>query len=210
MGMLFDRPSGRRLFSWPTNGSRPVEYQRELHGSTPQHGRHSRTEQIMTNDGGVHELFGRFIKAWGDNNAAVYAACFTEDSDYVSYDCTRSAGRAVMQDAHDRLFRGVLTGSILVGEIESIRYLNPDTALIHANASVLTPWRSKLPRGRLRVKHSLRCGPTSAGCSLRCTTDRCTRTDPCARFDARTNGAIYEGLLGPSSRLGRARAGGAV
>jgi uncharacterized protein (TIGR02246 family) len=104
---------------------------------------------MANDDSGIHELFGRFIRAWGDNDAAAYGACFTEDSDYVSYDGTRSAGRAAMQDAHDRLFRGVLAGSILVGEIESIRYLNPETALIYANASVLMPWRSELPRGRL-------------------------------------------------------------
>jgi uncharacterized protein (TIGR02246 family) len=104
---------------------------------------------MMTNDGGIHELFVRFIKAWGDNDAAAYAACFTEDSDYVSYDGTRASGRADMQEAHDRLFRGVLAGSILVGEIESIRHLGPDVALVYANASVLMPWRSELPRGRL-------------------------------------------------------------
>ena len=54
-----------------------------------------------------------------------------------------------MQDAHDQLFRGVLAGSRLVGEIESVRHLNPTTALIHANASVLMPWRSRLPKRRL-------------------------------------------------------------
>ena len=54
-----------------------------------------------------------------------------------------------MVESHDRLFRSVLTGSALVGEIESIRYPVPDVAIVHATGSVLIPWRSKLPRRRL-------------------------------------------------------------
>ena len=164
----------------------------------------------MTNDGGIHELFGRFMKAWGDNNAAAYAACFTEDSDYVSYDGTRSAGRAVMQDAHDRLFRGVLTGSILVGEIESIRYLNPDTALIHANASVLTPWRSKLPRGRLS-RQTLVAVRTDVGwlfTALHNGRVRPVQIPAPGSMPARM--ARFMGNLAHRLGLGRARAGGAV
>lgn len=43
-----------------------------------------------------------------------YGACFTDDSDHVSYDGTRAAGRLPMQHAHEQLFRGVLAGSALV------------------------------------------------------------------------------------------------
>lgn len=105
--------------------------------------------ELTKADTEIRELFDRLLTAWGDNDAAAYGACFTEDSDYVSYDGSRAVGRADMQHAHDQLFRGVLSGSRLVGEIESIRHLSPDTALVHANASVLMPWRSELPKRRL-------------------------------------------------------------
>ncbi|WP_088288285.1 SgcJ/EcaC family oxidoreductase [Kineosporia sp. A_224] len=94
-------------------------------------------------------LFERMCAAWTAGDAAAYGACFTEDSDYVSYDGTHARGRAPMVDNHDRLFRGVLTGSALVGHIESIRHLGPDVAVLHATGSVLMPWRSRLPRRRL-------------------------------------------------------------
>ncbi|SCL45533.1 conserved hypothetical protein [Micromonospora citrea] len=97
----------------------------------------------------IRELFDQLLRAWTDNDATAYGACFTEDSDYVSYDGTRAAGRAPMQDAHDRLFRGVLAGSALVGEVESIRAVTPDVAIVHGTGSVLMPWRSRLPRRRL-------------------------------------------------------------
>ncbi len=104
---------------------------------------------MPNDDADITALFDRLMLAWTDNDAAAYGDCFTEDCDYVSYDGTRAAGRRPMQHAHDQLFRGVLAGSALVGGIESIRHLGPDVALVHGTASVLMPWRRRLPRRRL-------------------------------------------------------------
>jgi uncharacterized protein (TIGR02246 family) len=104
----------------------------------------------MTNDDTrIQNLFDDMLAAWTKGDARGYGACFTDDSDYVSYDGTRAAGRQPMVDAHDKLFRGVLHGSALVGEVESIRYLSNDVAVVHATGSVLMPWRRSLPRRRL-------------------------------------------------------------
>lgn len=67
-----------------------------------------------------------------DDDAQDYGDCFTADSGYVSFDGTRAIGRAPMVDAHDRL----LSGSSLVGQVESIRYLGTDVAVVHATGSV--------------------------------------------------------------------------
>ncbi|MET3922858.1 SgcJ/EcaC family oxidoreductase [Arthrobacter sp. UYEF20] len=97
----------------------------------------------------VSDLFNRMCAAWTAGDAKAYGACFTEDSDYVSYDSSHAKGRAAMVESHDQLFKGVLTGSALVGSVESIRYLRPDVALMHATGSVLMSWRSTLPKRRL-------------------------------------------------------------
>ena len=102
-----------------------------------------------SDDTAITALFQRLMRAWTDNDAAAYGECFTEDCDYVSYDGTRAIGRRPMQEAHDRLFRGVLAGSTLVGDIESTRLVGPDVAVVHGTASVLMPWRRTLPRRRL-------------------------------------------------------------
>jgi uncharacterized protein (TIGR02246 family) len=104
---------------------------------------------MTTDDREIEDLFGRLMQAWTDNDAIAYGACFTEDCDYVSYDGTRAIGRLDMQNAHDRLFRGVLAGSALVGDVESIRHVAPAVAIVHGTASVLMPWRSTLPKRRL-------------------------------------------------------------
>lgn len=97
----------------------------------------------------LSDLFGRMCAAWTQGDAEAYGACFVEDSDYVSYDGSHARGRSTMVDNHDQLFRGVLTRSALVGEVESVRFLRPDVALLHATGSVLMPWRSTLPPRRL-------------------------------------------------------------
>ena len=61
-------------------------------------------------DAALHELFDRMCAAWTAGDAAAYGDCFTEDSDYVSYDGTQARGRRAMVDNHQRLFTGVLSG----------------------------------------------------------------------------------------------------
>lgn len=105
--------------------------------------------QRTTDDRQIQDLFERFMQAWTAGDAEDFGACFTDDSDYVSYDGTRAIGREQHQRNHDKLFRGVLAGSALVGDLESIRHLTPDVAILYGTASVLMPWRSKLPKRRL-------------------------------------------------------------
>jgi uncharacterized protein (TIGR02246 family) len=107
------------------------------------------TASDQLTDTELTDLFARMCTAWTAGDADAYGACFTEDSDYVSYDGTHAEGRAPMVESHDQLFQGVLTGSALVGRVESIHHLRPEVAILHATGSVLMPWRSALPKGRL-------------------------------------------------------------
>ena len=100
-------------------------------------------------DAEIRRLFDELLDAWTRGDAAAYGATFTADVDYVPFDGSRSCGREDVVASHDKLFRGVLAGSALVGEVESIRYVRPDVAVVHTFGSVLMPWRAKLPKRRL-------------------------------------------------------------
>jgi uncharacterized protein (TIGR02246 family) len=108
------------------------------------------TDQGVTpaDDHQLRALFQQLCQAWTDGDAAAYGACFTTDCDYVSFDGTRAHGQEQVIESHDTLFRGVLFGSALVGEVESIRYVAHDVAVLHGTASVLVAWRSTLPKRR--------------------------------------------------------------
>jgi uncharacterized protein (TIGR02246 family) len=86
-------------------------------------------------------------QTWTDGDAAAYGACFTADCDYVSFDGTRARGRGQVVESNDKLYRGVLFGSALRGEVESIRYIADDVAM-YGTGSVLVAWRTQLPKRR--------------------------------------------------------------
>ncbi|CAL9354672.1 SgcJ/EcaC family oxidoreductase [Streptomyces sp. enrichment culture] len=97
----------------------------------------------------IRELFAEYCRTWTEADTAGFARLFTEDADYVSYDGSWAAGVDRLRDNHDKLFRGVVAGSAMVGEIESLRFVTDEVAVLVANGSVLMPWRSELPRRRL-------------------------------------------------------------
>lgn len=103
----------------------------------------------MTDDERITALFDRMCAAWTAGDARAYGECFTTDCDYVSYDGNRAQGRESVVTSHDKLFRGVLHGSALVGRIETIRHLADGVAVVQATGSVLTAWRTTLPKRRL-------------------------------------------------------------
>lgn len=105
--------------------------------------------QRAADDAEITALWSRACDAWTSGDADAYGETFTAEVDYVPFDGSLVRGRRSVVDSHDRLFRGVLSGSALVGHVESIRYVNTDVAIVHTLGSVLMPWRSKLPKRRL-------------------------------------------------------------
>lgn len=58
-------------------------------------------------------LLDRLTAAWNAGDAAAYAAAFTEDADYISFDGRRTRGRAEIESSHRHLFEGPLKGSTM-------------------------------------------------------------------------------------------------
>ena len=101
--------------------------------------------------GEVVTLYARMCRAWSDGDAQAYGACFTDDADYVSFDGNHARGRAAIVASHDRLFRGVLAGSRLVGEVTDAHELADGVVLAHGQGSVVVAWRARAPKRRLTV-----------------------------------------------------------
>jgi uncharacterized protein (TIGR02246 family) len=83
---------------------------------------------------------------WGD--AAAYAARFTVESDYVAFDGSHHRGREANVALHQPLFEGVLYGTRIIGEVESVRWVAPDVAVVHASGAVVWPWHREVPSAR--------------------------------------------------------------
>jgi uncharacterized protein (TIGR02246 family) len=98
----------------------------------------------------VRALVQRLDDAWGDADA--YAAVFTEDADYVTFDGTALRGRRAIAEAHRPLFERFLKGSRLVSEPPTVRFLAPDVALVHGKGAILRARQRRPSRRRLSVQ----------------------------------------------------------
>ena len=97
----------------------------------------------------IRELMERLSDSWARGDAQAYGAEFTEDCDYVAFDGTRFRGPSEPQTHLARLFDTVLKDSRLEGEVESVRFVSPDAAVVHWTGSVAYPWQERVSRRRL-------------------------------------------------------------
>jgi uncharacterized protein (TIGR02246 family) len=83
----------------------------------------------------VRALLARMTEAWARGDAEAYAECFTEDSDYVTFNGMHLRGRTENRESHAPLFRGVLQGTRIDPSITDLSFLDPDVALVHTASS---------------------------------------------------------------------------
>ena len=82
----------------------------------------------------IRALLARMFEAWARGDSEAYANCFTEDSDYVTFNGIHLRGRAENAGLHGALFRTVLRGTRIAADVESIVFLSPGVALMHTAA----------------------------------------------------------------------------
>ena len=93
------------------------------------------------NTAAVQALFAELIAAWGRGDGHAYGARFTDDADYVAFDGSHTRGRRVIAESHQKLFQTWLKGTRLTGQIERLRFLAPDVALVLATGATLVAGR---------------------------------------------------------------------
>jgi uncharacterized protein (TIGR02246 family) len=86
---------------------------------------------LPEDDQAIRALLVKMFDAWAMGNGSAYAACFTEDSDYVTFNGIRLRGRRENAELHAALFRGVLKGTRIAAAVESLASLSDDVALVH-------------------------------------------------------------------------------
>jgi uncharacterized protein (TIGR02246 family) len=102
----------------------------------------------------IRELINQQTKGWAAADPEAYAAVFTSDADYVTFLGSHYTGREAIAASYVPLFRKLLKGSRLQIDVTRLRFLTPDVALIHANATVVKKARQR-NRRNARVNTSV-------------------------------------------------------
>ncbi|MCG5218759.1 SgcJ/EcaC family oxidoreductase [Streptosporangium sp. KLBMP 9127] len=67
----------------------------------------------MSANAEIITMLTRLAEAWNAGDATAYAARFTEDADYISFDGTHTRGRQAIESSHRWLFEGPLRNSTM-------------------------------------------------------------------------------------------------
>jgi uncharacterized protein (TIGR02246 family) len=109
---------------------------------------HDNSAASAEEEAAVRAAYQRLMDGWNQGSGAAFAAAFTEDGDLVGFDGQHFRGRAEIAPFHQELFDKWLKGSRLVGKVESVRFLSPDVALMHALGGTVMRGKSEPSPGR--------------------------------------------------------------
>ena len=101
------------------------------------------TTTHQTDEAQILALFDDLLDDWGKGDGEAYGSRFTENADYVAFDGTRTVGRAEISASHQQLFDKYLKGTRLTGRVLSIKFPNPDVALVHATGGTIMRGKTK-------------------------------------------------------------------
>lgn len=82
----------------------------------------------------IEEIVKSVERAWNAGDSKGFAAPFAEDADYVIINGMHAKGRAAIDEGHRRIFDTIYKGSNNTMTVESVRFIRPDVALVHARA----------------------------------------------------------------------------
>jgi uncharacterized protein (TIGR02246 family) len=77
------------------------------------------------------------IAAWNRGDAAAFAAPFADNATFIAFEGTKLEGRNAIVEFHQPLFDTHLKGTRLEGDVEFVRFLEPDVAVMHARCGVM-------------------------------------------------------------------------
>ena len=88
------------------------------------------------------------MDGWNAGSGAAFAAPFAEDGDLVAFDGTHFKGQQAIGAFQQALFDRWLKGTRLVGSVQSVRFLDPDLAVMHARGGTLMRGKTRADPAR--------------------------------------------------------------
>lgn len=100
----------------------------------------------------VRAVYQQLMDAWNAGSGERFAAGFQQDGDLVAFDGTHFRGREEIAGFQQELFDKWMKGSRLVGEVEAVRFLSADVAVMHAVGNTIARRKSRPARERASIQ----------------------------------------------------------
>ena len=91
---------------------------------------------METVDAQAGSLLAGMLDSWNRGDAAGWSAPFATDADFITINGLHVKSRTGIEDGHRRLFATIYRGSHMQGEVEDVRVLRPDVAVVWAHGQL--------------------------------------------------------------------------
>ena len=91
----------------------------------------------------IRAIHQQMIDAWNTGNGSAFAAQFSDDADFVVFEGTHLKGRHQIATFTQQIFDTVMKGSRLEGEVNFVRFLSPDLAVMHSVVRTILPGQAE-------------------------------------------------------------------
>ncbi|MHC5828558.1 MAG: SgcJ/EcaC family oxidoreductase, partial [Nostoc sp.] len=110
----------------------------------------SQTAQTSTtaDESAIRAFHRQMIDAWNRGSSEGFAAPFSETADFITFEGTHLKGRKEIAAFHQQLFDTVVKGTRLEGEVDFVRFVNSQLALMLVVIRVILPGQTETSPSR--------------------------------------------------------------
>jgi uncharacterized protein (TIGR02246 family) len=109
----------------------------------------SQTAQTITADeSAIRDFHRQMIDAWNRGSGEGFAAPFSETADFITFEGTHLKGRTEIAAFHQQAFDTVVKGTRLEGEVNFVRLVNSQLALMLVEIGVILPGQTETSPSR--------------------------------------------------------------
>jgi uncharacterized protein (TIGR02246 family) len=110
----------------------------------------SQTAQTTTNadESAIRAFLHQMIDAWNRGSGEGFAAPFSKTADFLTFEGTHLKGRKEIAAFHQQAFDTVIKGTCLEGEVNFVRFVNSQLALMHVVIRVILPGQTETSPSR--------------------------------------------------------------
>ncbi len=110
-----------------------------------------KTDDKSADETMIRAQVAQLMNGWNAKNGAEFAKPFAEDADYVVINGMQIKGRAAIDKGHQYIFDTIYKNSTISYEVENIRFLRPDVAIVHVFGTLKVVDGDKAQTGNARM-----------------------------------------------------------
>jgi uncharacterized protein (TIGR02246 family) len=88
-------------------------------------------EEVAADEAAIRQMIMAIQDGWNAYDARAFAGPFADDADYVVVNGARLKGRQAIDEGHAAIFSTIYRESRNAADVQNIRFLRPDVAVVH-------------------------------------------------------------------------------